>query len=84
MRDLQERGEAWVRDEGVGMPFRVRIVAFGDGDGNHYVGYTVAPLKHVADYVKNHLKRYRDIMRPIRVTDPTLGLLHLLEKLEED
>jgi hypothetical protein len=84
VRDLQERGEAWVRDEGVGMPFRVRIVAFGDGDGNHYVGYTVAPLKHVADYVKNHLKRYRDIMRPIRVTDPTLGLLHLLEKLEED
>ena len=84
VRELQGTGEAWVRDDGGAVPSRVRLVAFGDGERNHGDGYAVVPLKHVADYVKDHLKRYRDVLRPIRVTDPTLGLLHLLEKLEED
>jgi hypothetical protein len=84
VRELQARGETWVRDEGVAVPSRVRIVAFGDGEKSHGNGYTVVPLKHVAGYVKDHLKRYHDVIRPVRVTDPTLGLLHLLEKLGED
>jgi hypothetical protein len=84
VRELQAKGEAWVRDEDVAVPSRVRIVAFGDGEKSHGNGYTVMPLKHVVSFVRNHLKRYHDVIRPIRVMDPTLGLLHLLEKLGED
>jgi hypothetical protein len=31
-----------------------------------------------------HLKKYHEVLHPVRLTDPTLGLLHLLEKLRED
>jgi len=84
VEELKETGETWVRDGGVAVPSRVRIVAFGDGEEHQGDGYTVVPLRRVADFVMNHLKRYRDVLHPIRLTDPTLGLLHLLEKLEED
>ena len=84
VEELKETGETWVRDGGVAVPSRVRIAAFGDGEEHQGDGYTVIPLRRVADFVMNHLKRYRDVLHPIRLTDPTLGLLHLLEKLEED
>ena len=63
---------------------RHRLVAFGDGVTHEGDKYTVIPLKQVATFVTHHLKRYRDVLHPVRLTDPTLGLLHLLEKLEEE
>jgi hypothetical protein len=84
VEELQRTGETWVRDGGVSLPSRVRLVAFGDGEGSRGDGYTVVPLKHVAAFVQQHLRTYRDVIRPVRVSDPALGLLHLLDKLSED
>jgi len=84
VEELQERGESWVRDGEVAVPSRVRIVAFGDGIEHEGDRYTVIPLKKVAAFVTEHLRRYRDVLHPVRITDPTLGLLHLLEKLEDE
>lgn len=80
--ELKDLGETWVRDGDVAIPSRVRLVAFGDGETHEGENYTVVPLKQVADFVTSHLKRYREVLHPVRLTDPTLGLLHLLEKLE--
>ncbi len=84
VEELRDTGETWVRDGGIAVPSRVRIVAFGDGQGHPEDGYTVFPLKQVASWVKDHLHHYRDILHPVRLTDPALGLLHLLEKLAEE
>jgi len=84
VEELKATGVTWVRDGGVAVPSRVRIAAFGDGEEQHGDGYTVIPLKRVAAFVMDHLKVFRDVLHPVRLTDPTLGLLHLLEKLEED
>ena len=83
VKQLQDTGETWVKDGGVAIPSRVRLVAFGDGEEQNGDGYTVIPLKRVAAFVMNHLKQYHDVLHPVRLTDPTLGLLHLLEKLRE-
>jgi len=83
VEELKATGETWVRDGGVAVPSRVRIAAFGDGEENRGEGYTVIPLKRVMEFVKGHLKKHRDVLHPVRLTDPTLGLLHLLEKLGE-
>jgi hypothetical protein len=82
VEELQAHGEVWVRDGGVAIPSRVRIVAFGDGDDPVGDGYTVVPLRRVARFIMDHLKEYHDVLHPVRLTDPTLGLLHLLEKLK--
>ncbi len=84
VEELKATGETWVRDGGVAIPSRVRIAAFGDGEKHEGDGFTVIPLRRVADFVMDHLKQYRDVLHPVRLTDPTLGLLHLLEKLEEE
>jgi hypothetical protein len=84
VEELQEEGETWVRDGGVAVPSRVRIVAFGDGDEHRGDGYKVIPLKRVAAFVTEHLRRYRDVLHPVRIRDDALGLLHLLEKLADD
>ncbi len=82
--ELKHQGETWVRDGDVAIPSRVRIVAFGDGEEHHGDGYRIIPLKRVAGFVTQHLKRYRDVLHPVRIRDEALGLLHLLEKLAED
>lgn len=84
VEELRDKGETWVRDGDVAVPSRIRLVAFGDGVNHEGDEYTVIPLKQVAAFVTDHLKRYRDVLHPVRLTDPTLGLLHLLEKLQDD
>lgn len=81
---LLASGEAWVKGAELTIPSRVRIVAFGDGEDHPGDPYTVIPLKGVASFVTDHLHRFRDVLHPVRLTDPTLGLLHLLEKLKDD
>ena len=83
VHELQTIGETWVRDGGVAIPSRVRIVAFGDGEELEGEGYTIIPLRRVAAFVMDHLKKHHEVLHPVRLTDPTLGLLHLLEKLKE-
>ena len=83
VEELREQGETWIRDGDVSVPSRVRIVAFGDGVEHEGDRFTVIPLKQVAAFVTGHLRRYRDVLHPVRLTDPTLGLLHLLEKLAD-
>jgi len=84
VEELRDTGETWVKDGEVSIPSRVRIVAFGDGEEHQGDGYQVIPLKGVADFVIQHLKRYRDVLHPVRIRDDALGLLHLLEKLAGD
>jgi hypothetical protein len=84
VEELREKGETWLKEGDVAVPSRVRIVAFGDGQEHEGNGYTVIPLKQVAAFVTEHLRRYRAVLHPVRLTDPTLGLLHLLEKLRDE
>lgn len=84
VEELRDRGEAWVRDPEAAIPSRVRLVAFGDGQSHEGDNFTVVPLKQVAGFVTDHLRRFRQVLHPVRLTDPTLGLLHLLEKLREE
>ncbi len=84
VEELRARGETWIRNGAVAIPSRVRIVAFGDGDDQNGEGYSIIPLKQVAAFVTDHLRRYREVLHPVRLTDPTLGLLHLLEKLRDE
>ena len=81
VEDLQRVGEAFVSAADAGIPARVRIVAFGDGEGPDEAGYTVVPLRQVAKFIQAHLRRYHKVLHPVRITDPALGLLHLLEKV---
>jgi hypothetical protein len=81
VEDLQRDGEAFVSANDSGIPARVRLVAFGDGEGAEEPGYTVVPLSQVAKFVQTHLRRYHQVLHPVRITDPALGLLHLLEKV---
>ena len=83
VEELRTTGETWVRDGGVAIPSRVRIAAFGDGEEQAEDGYTVVPLRRVAAFVMDHLQKYHEVLHPVRLTDPTLGLLHLLEKLKD-
>ncbi len=84
VEELKTKGETWVRDGGVAIPSRVRIAAFGDGEEHQGEGFTIIPLKRVAAFVLKHLREHKDVLHPVRITDPTLGLLHLLEKLGAD
>jgi len=84
VEELRARGETWIRNGEVAILSRVRIVAFGDGDDQNGEGYSIIPLKQVAAFVTDHLRRYREVLHPVRLTDPTLGLLHLLEKLRDE
>jgi hypothetical protein len=82
VEELRKTGETWVRDGGVAVPSRVRIVAFGDGEAQEADGFSIIPLKRVAKFVMDYLEQYHDVLHPVRLSDPTLGLLHLLEKLK--
>jgi len=84
VEDLRDRGEAWLRGGGGAIPSRVRIVAFGDGEEQGGNRYTVVSLRKVASFVTDHLRQFREVLHPVRLTDPTLGLLHLLDKLKSD
>ena len=66
VHELQSRGETWVRNGGVAIPSRVRIAAFGDGDEQPGEGYTVIPLRRVANFVMDHLKQYHAVLHPVR------------------
>lgn len=81
VKDLQRDGEAFVSAADAGIPARIRLVAFGDGEGAEEPGFTVVPLRQVAQFVQAHLRRYHQVLHPVRITDPALGLLHLLEKV---
>ncbi len=84
VEDLRDRGETWIRDGDVAVPSRIRLVAFGDGETHEGDRFTVVPLKTVAAFVTEHLRKHHDVLHPVRLTDPTLGLLHLLEKLTDE
>ena len=77
--ELQHRGVA-VRTKDVFAPFRIRILAFGHGEGGGRQGYTVVPLRHVAGFVENFLDRYHDVLKPSDLPG-AMGILHLLRKL---
>jgi len=79
---LQRDGEAHLEAAGAGISCRIRLLAFGDGESGPRTGFSVIGLRHVADFLEQHLERYHDILHPADLTDPVLGLLHLLKKVE--
>lgn len=80
--ELQARGEARLDAKEAGLPTRIRLVAFGDGQEGPRNGYHVFSLRHVARFVERHLDRYHDVLTPADLGDSALGLLHLLRKLK--
>lgn len=86
VEELRGRGEAHLSAEVAGIPCRIRLMAFGDGpplpEGTpSSYGAGVVPLARVAAFIKDHLRHYRTILNPVHLSDPTLGLMHLLDKL---
>lgn len=79
--ELQTRGEVRLDAKEAGLPTRVRLVAFGDGQSGPRNGYQVFSLKQVARFVEGHLDRYHDVLTPADLGDTTVGLMHLLRKL---
>lgn len=57
-------------------------MAFGGGTSGPRGGYTVVSLTDVAGFIHRHLERYHDVLNPADPSDPALGLLHLLRRLE--
>ena len=82
IENLRRSGEAHLSAEAAGVASRIRLIAFGDGEGNALdPGTRVIPLKQAARFVGDHLRHYRAILHPVHLSDPVLGLLHLIEKL---
>ncbi|HZD04532.1 MAG TPA: hypothetical protein VE173_06430 [Longimicrobiales bacterium] len=79
--DLQARGEARVGPDETAVASRIRLMAFGDGKSGKRNTYSVLSLEQVAAFVKGYLKRYHTVLHPADLSDPVLGLLHLLRKL---
>ncbi len=82
--DVQRSGEAFISEEKAGIPCRVRLVAFGDGPSGTAKTYTVVPMQRIALFLRRHLKRHRKVLTPVRLSDPALGLLHLLDKILDE
>ena len=80
--EIQSRGEVRLDAKEAGLPTRIRLVAFGDGQAGPRNGYTVFSLQHVAHFVERHLDRYHDVLTPADLGDTPLGLMHLLKKLK--
>lgn len=81
VRDLRIRGEAAVEAERSHGAARIRLIAFGDGRSGPRDGYSVMSLRHAARFVAGNLRDYHDVIRPARIRDPFLGVLHFLEKI---
>jgi hypothetical protein len=81
---LRKRGEAKLSGDGSTPSTRIRIVAFGDGEGERGRRYEVIPLREVTRFVKGFLHRNHRMLVAARLSDPALGLLHLMNKTEED
>jgi hypothetical protein len=69
-----------VKGEGC-LPTRIRLVAFGSSPNGKGDGYTILSLSHVAKFIREYLERYHEVLNPAELSDPVLGLLHLLRKL---
>lgn len=82
VEDLRNHGEARLEEPASGTSCRIRLVAFGAGEPGPRAGFTVVSLRHVARFLNEHLDRYHDILHPADLTDPVLGVLHLLKKVE--
>lgn len=82
VEDLRRGGEAHLEEPASGTSCRIRLVAFGDGAPGPRTGFTVVSLRHVARFLDRHLDRYHHILHPAELTDPVLGVLHLLKKVE--
>jgi hypothetical protein len=78
---LRRNGRATAERGTEAVPCRIRILAFGDGEPGDRDGYRVVQLRRVAEFVREHLRRYRKVLHSVDLADPALGVLHLLEKL---
>jgi hypothetical protein len=81
IEELQARGETRIDGGAAAVPSRIRIIAFGDGQTGPRPGFVVVSLEHVAAFVNQILERYHYVLHPADLSDPVLGLLHLLRKL---
>ena len=79
--DLQHGGVSHLRSRESGIPCRVRLMAFGDGPSSRRRTYTVFSMRHVKEFVASYLDHHHDVLQPADLSDPVLGLLHLLRKL---
>ncbi len=79
--ELQETGEARVGGEDAPATCRIRLMAFGAGKAGPREGYTVISLRRAARFVANNLRDYHEVIRPARINDPFMGILHFLEKI---
>ena len=81
VEDLRNTGEARAGGPDAPANCRIRLMAFGDGKSGPRDGYTVVSLRRAARFVTRTLKDHHEIIRPARVTDPFMGILHFLEKI---
>jgi hypothetical protein len=78
---LQESGVARLEGEGLPATCRIRLMAFGAGQTGQREGYSVVSLRRAARFVARNLRDYHHVIRPARINDPFMGILHFLEKI---
>lgn len=63
---------------------RVRLVAFGSFPGQSgNGGYAVITLGHIADFLRDYIREYWDILRSAEFKDPAFSFLLMLEKARQ-
>ena len=63
----------------------LRMVAFGDANvGATGQSHTVIPMRHVVRFLRSHLRQHWSVLRHAHFSDPTFGVLALMEKWEVD
>jgi hypothetical protein len=78
---LRESGVARLEGEGLPATCRIRLMAFGAGQTGPREGYSVVSLRGAARFVARNLRDYHHVIRPARINDPFMGILHFLEKI---
>jgi len=81
VNELQETGESRVGGADAPATCRIRLMAFGAGMGGPREGYTVFSMRRAARFVANNLRDFHHVIRPARINDPFMGILHFLEKI---
>lgn len=66
---------------GSGMSCRVRWIVFGGTESETHHPYHVVSLRHVAEYLNEHIEQYPNVYLKAESKDPALDLMALLVKV---
>lgn len=75
------RGKTANTHIGMGMPCKIRLIVFGGSSTEPHGRYEVILLRHVFEFLRAHLDKYKDVFAHTQLKDETLDLIALMVKL---